>query len=188
MYAARSGIYDPDNEIPIAAVTQDPWNLQYVSLVGTVSLDYVVHYAVSLDGAVLQFAHGQQNNPALVLTAVSSNGHALEYAAQYLKDNFIVVSRAVTTCWRALRHASSRMATDERVLNVATRHMRLCDKCRLSPSVTNELIREDWSWYFPNKPLPDHWGHMDVRPFFYASPGWSVIPGTRRYRSTEIFP
>ena len=166
---------DPDNEIPFYAVTQNPYLLQYVMhLAHTSTLDYIVPYAVSLDGAVLKFAGNFRSDPTVVLTAVTSNDHVLEYAAGFLKDNFLVVSRAVTTCWRALKHASTRMAMDERVLQVAKRHVRLCEKCRLNEYLTMRDIREDWAWYFPNSPLPDHWGHMQLTPFsrVVAATGW----------------
>ena len=63
---------------------------------------------------------------------------------------------------------------DERVLNVAKRHLIMCEKCRLSQIVNNDIIREDWAWYFPNSPLPDHWGHMHHTPFsrVVAATGW----------------
>ena len=121
---------------------------------------------------MLKFAGNFRSDPTVVFTAVTSNGHALEYAAQDLKNNFIVVSRAVTTCWRALKYASTRMAMDERVLKVAKRHARLCEKCRLCESLTTRDIREDWVWYFPNTPLPDHWVTCTLR----RSPGWFPLP------------
>ena len=174
---------DPNNEIPFYAVTQNPYLLQYVMhLAHTSTLDYIVPYAVPLDGAVLKFAGNYfRGDPTVVLTAVTSNGHALEYAAGFLMDNFLVVSRAVTSCWRAIRHASTRRCQDERVLQVAKRHMRLCETCRLNEYLTMRDIRADWAWYFPNSPLPDHWGHMAVKPYYNYSPGWAVVPGNQRY-------
>ena len=158
---------DRDNEIPFYAVTQNPWLLQYVMpYAHTSTLDYIVPYAVSLDGAVLKFAGNYfRGDPTVVLTAVTSNGHALEYAAGFLMDNFLVVSRAVTSCWRAIRHASTRMCQDERVLQVAKRHTRLCEKCRRNDALTVRDIRRDWAWYFPDTPLPEHWNATRGTPF-----------------------
>ena len=143
-----------DDDVAFAAVTQDPQSLQFMASSATMRL---VHYAVSLDGAVLSFVrHNLKDDPILVITAVSNCGHALEYASWPLRDDLWVVSRAVTNCWRAILHASSRLAFHSKVQKIATRHCNLCETCRMQ--TTSTRIREDWKWYFPERPIPAYWG------------------------------
>ena len=69
----------------------------------------------------------------------------------------MVVLRAVTTCWRAIEHASVRLKYHEDVKLVATLHSRLCKACRENPQLTNATIQRDWVVYFPDRPLPLLW-------------------------------
>ena len=104
--------------------------------------------------------HNLKYDPILVIAAVSNFGHALKYADRSLQDDLCVVSRAVTTCWRAILHASSRLAFHPKVREIATRHCSLCETCRRDVGLTNDRIREDWAWYFPERPLPLLWSNF----------------------------
>ena len=60
------------------------------------------------DGRALdQFSVRVQRDPALVLTAVCQNAHALKYAFDNLKSDLVIVLTAVYRCGSALAHASA---------------------------------------------------------------------------------
>ena len=66
--------------------------------------------AVQSDGGALRYASERlRNDKKIVLEAVTNNGMALEFASEALKDNFKIVKIATKSKGASIRHASARL-------------------------------------------------------------------------------
>ena len=107
--------FQDDKQVVLAAATRSAWSFQFAAEHLKRDFDFVLS-VVSANGQALEFAHSLlKSNKVIALAAVSQHGNSLMSCSFALRDDFDVVLRAVEQDGRALMFASSKLCQNREI-------------------------------------------------------------------------